>query len=102
VCLAHALNLCEVYYEFYRASGAVAARDAMSDIFTLGVQLRSDLSTDFWQKAGELKATARRMSLADCFAVNVAQVVGGTVLTSDHQEFDSLAARGICIVAFIR
>lgn len=102
VCLAHALNLCEVYYDFYRASGAAAARAAMSDIFALGVQLRSDLSIDFWQKAGDLKATARRISLANCFAVTLAQVVGGTVLTSDHHEFDSLAARGVCVVAFIR
>jgi hypothetical protein len=42
VCVAHALNLCEVCYDFSRASGETA----------VGVQPRSDLSIDFWQKAG--------------------------------------------------
>ena len=42
------LNLCEVYYDFYRANGETAGRDAVSDIFALGVQLRNDLSMDFW------------------------------------------------------
>jgi len=101
-CLVHALNLCEVYYDFYRANGETAARDAMRDIFSLGVQLRNDLSMDFWQAAGTLKATVRRISLADCFAVTLAQSLGGTVLTSDHHEFDPIAAQGICAFAFIR
>jgi len=101
-CLAHALNLCEVYYDFYRANGETAARDAMRDILALGVQLRSDLSIDFWQAAGALKATVRRISLADCFAVTLAQATGGSVLTSDHHEFDPLAVEGLCAVTFIR
>jgi PIN domain nuclease of toxin-antitoxin system len=102
VCLAHALNLCEVYYDFYRSNSETAARDAMRDIFALGVLLRSDLSIDFWQTAGALKATVRRISLADCFAVALAQATGGSVLTSDHHEFDPLAERGVCSVTFIR
>jgi predicted nucleic acid-binding protein len=102
VCLAHALNLCEVYYDFYRSNGETAARNAINDMFALGVQLRDDLSAEVWQAAGALKALQRRISLADCFAVTLAQVAGGSVLTSDHHEFDSLAARGICAITFIR
>lgn len=102
VCLAHAMNLCEVYYDSYRANGETAARNAMRDIFALGIQLRSDLSIDFWQAAGMLKATVRRISLADCFAVTLTKAVGGTLLTCDHHEFDLLAARGVCAFAFIR
>jgi predicted nucleic acid-binding protein len=71
-------------------------------MFALGVQRRSDLSIDFWQMAGALKATVRRISLADCFAVALAQATGGSVLTSDHHEFDPLAERGVCSVTFIR
>jgi len=95
VCLAHALNLCEVYYDFYRSNGETAARDAVRDVLALGVQLRSDLSIDFWQMAGALKATVRRISLADCFAVALAQATGGSVLTSDHHEFDPLAEASV-------
>jgi predicted nucleic acid-binding protein len=101
-CLAHALNLCEVYYDFYRLSGEKAAREAIRDLMAIGVQLREDLSTEFWQGVGTLKARERRISLADCFAVTLAQVLGGSVLTSDHHEFDQLAARGVCAVTFIR
>jgi PIN domain nuclease of toxin-antitoxin system len=102
VCVAHALNLCEVYYDFYRGSGEAAAEEAMHDILSVGVQLRSDLSIDFWQTAGAIKATVRRISLADRFAVTLAQAVGGTLLTSDHHEFDPLAKQGVCAFAFIR
>jgi predicted nucleic acid-binding protein len=101
-CMAHALNLCEVYYDFYRANGETAARDAINDLFALGIRLRNDLSTEFWRAAGALKATHRRISLADCFAVTLAGTVGGIVLTSDHHEFDSIATLGVCEIAFIR
>ncbi len=101
-CLAHALNFCEVYYDFYRLSGEKAAHDAIRDLMSIGVQLRDDLSAEFWQAVGALKARERRISLADCFAITLAQVTGGSVLTSDHHEFDQLAARGVCAVTFIR
>jgi hypothetical protein len=48
-CLAHALNLCKVYYDFYRSSGELPARGAINDVFALGVQLRDDLSVEDWQ-----------------------------------------------------
>jgi predicted nucleic acid-binding protein len=100
--IAHALNLCEVYYDFYRASGAAVAREAIQDLMAIGVWPHDELSIEFWQTAGALKATHRRISLADCFAVALAQAVGGSVLTSDHHESDVLAALGVCAVTFIR
>jgi uncharacterized protein with PIN domain len=48
-CIVHALNLCEVYYDFYRANGDRAAEGAIRDIFVLGIQLRSDLR---WTSGG--------------------------------------------------
>jgi PIN domain nuclease of toxin-antitoxin system len=42
-CFVHALNLCEVYYDFHRSNGEIAARDAINDMLALGVQVRSDL-----------------------------------------------------------
>jgi len=59
-------------------------------------------SVGFWQTAGALKANLRRVSLADCFAMTLAQAAGGSVLTSDHREFDSISAAGVCRVEFIR
>jgi PIN domain nuclease of toxin-antitoxin system len=101
-CLAHSLNLCEVYYDFHRASGESVAREAIQDLISVGVGPRDDLTFEFWQTVGALKATRRRLSLADCFAITLANSVGGSVLTSDHHEFDLPASDRLCSVTFIR
>jgi hypothetical protein len=42
-CVAHSLNLCEVFYDFYRDSGEAAASEAIDDLRWLGVVERNDL-----------------------------------------------------------
>jgi PIN domain nuclease of toxin-antitoxin system len=42
-CYAHALNLCEVYNNFFRASNQDAAEAAISDLLGLGIEARTDL-----------------------------------------------------------
>ena len=101
-CIAHVLNWCEVFYDFHRASGPKDALGAVKDLARVGVAENADIGTEFWQAVGALKATHRRVSLADCFAVALANKLGATVLTADHHEFDALAARGVCAVGFIR
>ena len=102
VCVAHAINFCEVYYDIYRSSGQPDAEGAIQGLEAMGLTIRDDISADFWQAAGQLKAIHRRISLADCFAITLAQRLGGTILTSDHHEFDTIAAQGVCRVTFIR
>jgi PIN domain nuclease of toxin-antitoxin system len=102
VCFAHSLNLCEVFYDFYRDSGEAAASGAVEDLKWLGVDERNDLDEAFWREAGILKGTHRRVSLADCCAITLTRRVGGTLLTSDHHELDPLAAIGVCPITFIR
>ena len=55
----------------------------------------------FWQEVGRYKAT-NKASLADCTAIALANRVGGELVTSDHHEFDAIAANGVCRVRFIR
>lgn len=100
-CMAHAINLCEVFYDFHRAGGESAADNAISDMRTLGLAERDDFDEPFWRDAGKLKAQ-EKISLADCFAIALTNRVGGTLLTSDHQEMDPIAAAGICSIRFIR
>jgi len=100
-CLAHSMNLCEVFYNFYRESGEAAATGAIEDLKWLGILERNDLDEEFWREVGILKGT-HRVSLADCCAVALTKRVGGTLLTSDHHEFDQLATLGICPITFIR
>jgi predicted nucleic acid-binding protein len=102
LCIAHAVNLCEVYYKFNRAGGEAAAQAALDELETVGVNVRQDMDRELWQEAGRLKATLKRIALADCFALALAKREAGTVVTSDHHEFDPIALAGHCPVKFIR
>jgi PIN domain nuclease of toxin-antitoxin system len=101
-CYAHAVNLCEVYYDFLRAADAKTAKAALRDLNGVGIHTRRDMSSRFWTAVGDLKGTIRRISLADCFAVQLSRTLKCEVVTSDHHEFGPLVALGVCRVRFIR
>lgn len=93
-CYAHAINLCEVFYDAIRRSNEAQAVNLISDLRNLGVVENRDFDPAFWQQAGRLKATHRRVSLADRCALTLTMRLGGELLTSDHHELDVLAATG--------
>jgi PIN domain nuclease of toxin-antitoxin system len=101
-CLAHVLNLCEVYYDCIRRGGETRANAILTDLRDAGVLARSDLDDEFWKDVGRIKAEVARISIADCFAVALARRPGLPVLTSDHHELDSILERGLCGVQFLR
>lgn len=101
-CYVHALNLCEVYYDFYRAANQSAAEAAITDLTGLGIEERGDMDSEFWRKAGRLKAVHRRVSLADCCALALAKRLGANLVSADRHEFEPLLAAGICQIEFIR
>jgi predicted nucleic acid-binding protein len=100
-CHAHAINLCEVYYDFLRASDGPTALRAVQDLMTAGVLVREDLAPALWQAAGRFKAR-HRVSLADAFALALAEAEGAELVTSDHHEFDPLVATQPVRFRFIR
>lgn len=101
VCYAHAVNLCEVYYDFLRAHGEHDADTATAELINLGVIEQDDMDAAFWKHIGKLKV-AHRISLADCFVIALTLRLNATLLTSDHHEFDRLAATNVCTIQFIR
>jgi PIN domain nuclease of toxin-antitoxin system len=101
-CFAHAINLCEVFYNYHRALGEADAQAALQHLFAAGVLLRADMDPTFWQQVGRLKADHRPISIADCFCIALAQRLNGEAVTSDHREFDPIASLGLCPVRFIR
>ena len=101
-CYVHAVNLCEVYYGFVRELGEPSAKSVLADIADLGVKIREDMDSEFWQEAGRYKADLRRISLADCFCLALASRLQAEVVTSDHHEFDAVERKGVCPVRFIR
>jgi PIN domain nuclease of toxin-antitoxin system len=98
----HALNLCEVYYDFLRAAGESSAEGAVQDILLLGVRERNDMASDFWRAIGRIKAEHRRVSLADCCALALAGSLGAVLLTADRHELEPLSRASVCAVEFIR
>lgn len=98
----HALNLCEVYYDFLRAAGQSSVENAIQDILVLGVHERNDMGSDFWRAVGKLKAVHRRISLADCCALTLAARLGAVLLSADRHELEPLSRASVCSVEFIR
>ncbi len=101
-CFIHAVNLCEVYYDFLRTSGETMANEVMADLTSTRLTVREDMDLEFWQAAGKHKAALRRISLADCFCLSLASRVGGEVVTADRREFEPVQQQGICPIKFIR
>ena len=100
-CFAHAINLCEVYYDVLRGRGELTARAALNDLAAAGVRERRDMEPPLWRAAGHIKARGR-ISLADAFCAATANALRADVVTSDHREFEPLAADGVCRVRFFR
>lgn len=101
-CVAHAINVCEVYYKFMRASGQDEARSAIEDLKNMRLAVTGILDQTFWMAVGEHKATITSLPLADCFVVALANRIDGQAMTADHPDFDPIAEQGICRVSFIR
>lgn len=102
ICFIHAVNLCEVYYDYLRTNGEQAAKRIVQELIETRLVVRDDMDMDFWQLAGGYKAALRRISLADCFCLSLALRVGGELVTADHHEFDAVQRQGICPITFIR
>lgn len=100
-CLAHSVNLCEVYYVVHRDSDEATADAAVNDFRVLGVVERPDFDEAFWKEAGRLKAGGG-ISLPDCYGIALTNRVGGTFLTADHGELGKIAAASVCSITFIK
>jgi PIN domain nuclease of toxin-antitoxin system len=98
----HALNLCEVYYDFFRAAGEHPAESAISELLAIGIRERNDLDSEFWHEVGRVKALHRRVSLADCCALTLASRLNSTLVTADRHELEPLVGVGAWKITFIR
>lgn len=99
---AHAMNLVEVFYDFHRAAGVGAAQAAIDDLVRVGVVEDCLLDRELWQDVGGMKASLRRVSLADCFGICLAKRLGAVFLTADHHELDGVKKLGHHEIEFIR
>ena len=100
--MIHVVNLCEVYYDFYRDIGEAETEQLIQELGVIKVKTRFDLTASFWRQVGKYKATIKRISLADCFALTLANQEQGILVTSDRKEFEPVISLNICQINFIR
>lgn len=100
-CYAHIFHLAEVYYIYFRRGGKAMAEEAIQSLLDIGIVVRDDHDTDFWKGAATYKGT-HAMALPDAFCLTLACRLEGTVVTTDHTEFDPLVPLNYCPILFIR
>ena len=83
----HKANLLEVYYDLLRSHSKERADMILAEVKKRPININAEITDELFIEAGRLKSTYK-ISFADSFALAQAIVSGGTLLTSDHHEFD--------------
>ena len=78
--IIHLVNLCEVYYNFYRDIGESETEKLIQELSDINIKTRFDLSSKFWRQVSKYKALIKRISLADCFALTLANQEKGILV----------------------
>lgn len=76
-CYAHALNLCEVFYDFERAASRERALQAVADLAEMNVVEDANLSSPVWQAAGVAEGSATAGLLGRLLCDRVSRPLGG-------------------------
>lgn len=95
------INLYEVYYGIYGASGRQKADEAHSLIKKLPVKITEIFSDNIFIEAARLKSLYK-MSLADSIALGESIVRNAQLLTADHHEFDAIEKQEKVKIYWIR
>lgn len=85
------VNLYEVYYGFYREYGKEYALNVVKTVESSSVQI-TEFDRDIFLEAGRLKAIYK-LSLADSVVIAQTIILKGSILTSDHHEFDAIEGK---------
>lgn len=101
-CFIHVINLCEVVYDSLRREPSLNVDQLVSNVEAFGLQIHWNIDLETLTRAAYLKAQWRRIALADCFALALAQQIEGILVTSDHGEFDPLVSVGEKSIQFFR
>ncbi|GBU20692.1 hypothetical protein R80B4_00571 [Fibrobacteres bacterium R8-0-B4] len=87
------VNLLEVYFYIMKIYGQDKADEILSDMETYPISLITELSREVIKEAGRIKMTYN-ISMGDSVAAAESMVSGGTLVTSDHKDFEMAAQSG--------
>ena len=103
---AHAINLCEVFYDFLQSDEAPTAEAAIATLRAAGVEERNDMDGAFWRDVATLIGTQRtagqRLALGDACGLALARRERADFMTSDRTELQPVEIAGLCSITFIR
>src|SRR5882672_9116652 len=89
----HAVNLCEVYYDFLRSDGQQVA-DTAHNTLTGVVTILNDSGAGFLKRVARWKVghvcAGHILGIADAFAAATAEEYACPLVTVDHGDFDTV------------
>ena len=106
-CYAHAVNLCEVFYDVLHASDATRAKSEIALLVAAGIEERKDIDGLLWRDMAALVVTYRsgkgnRLVLDDAFGVALARRLDASFVTADRGELETVTADNAAKIVFIR
>ncbi|MCL2398561.1 MAG: PIN domain-containing protein [Defluviitaleaceae bacterium] len=99
--IMHKANLLEVYYDILRNLGKEKADAIISEIKKRPISFNAEITDEIFIEASRLKSSYK-ISFADSFALAQALISGGSLLTSDHHEFNVIEGKESIHFAWIR
>ena len=96
----HIVNLCEVYYSYYRSDGPDRAKEAWAKAMSLFRVLEKG-DESFMKRVGRWKAT-QGLPLGDAFAAATAENDAVPLVTTDHTDFDPVDQSGALQIKWLR
>ena len=97
----HRVNLLEVYYEYARTHGEKTAKQYIAELKKSELKIIPSITERVFFLAGRLK-TRGRISICDAILLGQSTVLGASVVTSDHHEFDALEGKEGISFSWIR
>ena len=85
--LMFVINLYEVYYDYLRSGGISTASTFLEEVENLPITVVRECSDELLAQAGFFKVN-EKVSLADSFALGLAKLRNGKLVSTDHHEFD--------------
>ncbi len=83
-CYLHPVNWIEVHYKLCELRDVDRAEAALVFFRDAGVIVPEIPGDDFRRRVSEIKRSYTPLSLADCHVIALAELLGGTVVTSDR------------------
>ncbi|MCU1242420.1 MAG: hypothetical protein JWO71_3146 [Candidatus Acidoferrum typicum] len=101
----HAVNLCEVYYDFLRSDGQAAA-DIAHGTLTAVLTVVKDTGDGFLKRVARWKVghvcAGHKLGIADAFAAATAEEYACPLVTVDHGDFDAVELAGALELLWLR